>query len=257
MTSEKHPPQEEDVERPLISHLIELRSRILRALGVVLVVFLGLYPIRESLYAWLSGPLRAVLPPDAHMIATQVATPFLIPMKLALVSAFFICIPYVLYQVWAFVAPGLYRHERRLIWPLLVSSVVLFYTGMAFAYFVVFPLVFGFFARVTPPGVAMMTDISEYLSFVLTMFFAFGAAFEVPIATILLVRTGVTTREALAEKRPYVIVGAFTLGMLLTPPDVLSQVMLAVPMWLLYEIGVIFSAWFVPRPDADANTISR
>lgn len=257
MTSEKYSPQEEDAERPLISHLIELRSRILRALSAVLVVFLGLYPVREHLYAWLSGPLRAALPPDAHMIATQVATPFLIPMKLALVSAFFICIPYVLYQFWAFVAPGLYRHERRLIWPLLISSVVLFYAGMAFAYFVVFPLIFAFFAHVTPPGVAMMTDISEYLSFVLTLFFAFGAAFEVPIATILLVRTGLTTREALAEKRPYVIVGAFIVGMLLTPPDVLSQVMLAVPMWLLYEIGVIFSAWFAPRPDTDTHTVGR
>lgn len=256
MTSEKHPPQE-DLERPLISHLLELRSRILHALSAVLVVFLGLYPIRESLYAWLSGPLRAVLPPDTHMIATQVATPFLIPMKLALVSAFFICIPYILYQVWAFVAPGLYRHERRLIWPLLISSVALFYAGMAFAYFVVFPLVFGFFAHATPPGVAMMTDISEYLSFVLTLFFAFGAAFEVPIATILLVRTGLATREALTEKRPYVIVGAFTVGMLLTPPDVLSQVLLAVPMWLLYEIGVIFSAWFAPRPDTEAKTLGR
>lgn len=251
MTSDQHSPDEVDVERPLISHLLELRSRIIRSLCVVGVVFLGLYPLRDALYAWLSVPLRAALPPDAHMIAIQVATPFLIPLKLALVTAFFLCIPYILYQVWAFVAPGLYRHERRLIWPLLLSSVILFYTGMAFAYFLVFPLVFRFFAHATPPGIAMMTDISEYLSFVLTLFFAFGVAFEVPIATILLVRTGITTREALSSKRPYVIVAAFTLGMLLTPPDVLSQVLLAVPMWLLYELGVFFSAWFAPRPDAE------
>lgn len=257
MSSEKHSPEGEDTERPLITHLIELRSRIMRVLGVVFVVFLGLYPIRDTLYAWLSGPLRAALPPGTQMIATQVATPFFIPLKLALVSAFFICIPYVLYQAWAFVAPGLYRHERRLIWPLLISSVMLFYAGMAFAYFAVFPLIFGFFAQATPPGVAMMTDISEYLSFVLTLFFAFGIAFEVPIATILLVRTGLVTRERLIEKRPYVIVGAFTVGMLLTPPDVVSQMLLAIPMWLLYEVGLIISAWIAPRPDSDADTLER
>ena len=257
MSSEKESLQNEDSEQPLIAHLLELRSRILRALALVLAVFLALYPLREPLYTWLSEPLRAVLPPQAHMIATQVATPFLIPLKLALVAAFFICMPYTLYQVWAFVAPGLYRHERRLIWPLLISSVALFYVGMAFAYFVVFPLLFGFFAQATPPGVAMMTDIGEYLSFVLTLFFAFGAAFEVPVATILLVRTGVMTPQALAAKRAYVIVGAFTVGMLLTPPDVISQVLLAVPIWLLYELGIIFSAWFAPPSDADITTFGR
>ncbi len=256
MTNEKHS-REEDTERPLISHLLELRSRILRMLSAVLIIFLGLYPIREALYAWLSGPLRAALPPDAHMIATQVATPFLIPLKLALVVAFFICIPYILYQVWAFVAPGLYRYERRLLWPLLISSVALFYIGMAFAYFVVFPLLFGFFARATPPGVAMMTDIGEYLSFVLTLFFAFGAAFEVPVATVLLVRTGLTTRARLAGQRPYVIVGAFTIGMLLTPPDVLSQILLAIPIWLLYEIGLLLSSRVAPHPNSDLTTSSR
>jgi sec-independent protein translocase protein TatC len=240
-----------DEDRPLLSHLLELRSRLIRTLVVVLVVFLAIYPFRDPLYEWLAGPLMRVMPEGSGMIATQVATPFLIPLKLALVTAFFVSIPYVLYQLWAFVAPGLYRHERRLIWPLLASSVVLFYAGMAFAYFVVFPLVFQFFAAATPSGVAMMTDINEYLSFVLTLFFAFGASFEVPIATILLVRTGITTRQALREKRPYVIVGAFVIGMLLTPPDVLSQVLLAVPIWMLFELGIAMSTLFEPRRDPD------
>lgn len=236
-----------DEDRPLLSHLLELRSRLIRTLVVVLVVFLAIYPFRDPLYRWLAGPLMRVLPEGAGMIATQVATPFLIPLKLALIAAFFVSIPYVLYQLWAFVAPGLYRHERRLIWPLVASSVLLFYAGMAFAYYVVFPLVFQFFAASTPEGVAMMTDINEYLSFVLTLFFAFGASFEVPIATILLVRTGATTREALREKRPYVIVGAFVIGMLLTPPDVLSQVLLAVPIWMLFELGIMLSHLFEPE----------
>lgn len=245
MSVEPHDQSVDDDDRPLLSHLLELRSRLMRSLLVVLAIFLVLYPFREPLYHWLAGPLQAVLPEGAHMIATQVATPFLIPLKLALVGAFFVSIPYILYQVWAFVAPGLYRHERRLIWPLLASSVALFYLGMAFAYFVVFPLVFRFFAGVTPEGVSMMTDIGEYLSFVLTLFFAFGASFEVPIATILLIRSGVVSRRDLAAKRPYVIVAAFTLGMLLTPPDVISQVLLAVPIWLLFELGLIFSR-FLP-----------
>jgi len=241
-----------DEDRPLLSHLLELRSRLLRCVIVVLAVFLVLYPFREQLYHWLAGPLQAVLPPGAHMIATQVATPFLIPLKLALICSVFISIPYLLYQIWAFVAPGLYRHERLLIWPLLGSSVALFYVGMAFAYFVVFPLVFKFFASSTPEGVSMMTDINEYLSFVLTLFFAFGASFEVPIATILLVRTGITTRKALSSKRPYVVVAAFTVGMLLTPPDVVSQVLLAVPIWMLFELGIVFSRFFTPK-DADGE----
>jgi len=244
-------PQDDD--RPLLTHLLELRSRLMRSVGVVLVLFLGLYPFREPLYSWLAGPLMAVLPEGASMIATQVATPFLIPLKVALVSAFFLSIPYLLYQLWAFVAPGLYRHEKKLVWPLLISSVVLFYSGMAFAYFLVFPLIFQFFAAATPDGVAMMTDIGEYLSFVMTLFFAFGAAFEVPIATILLVRSGATTAAALAAKRPYVIVGAFTIGMLLTPPDVISQVLLALPVWLLFELGVFLSRWFTPAEEPDAR----
>lgn len=235
----------DDQDRPLITHLLELRTRLIRTLLVILVIFLAIYPFREPLYTLLAGPLRDALPEGATMIATQVATPFLVPLKLALVAAFFVSVPYILYQLWAFVAPGLYRHERRLVVPLLLSSSLLFYLGMAFAFFVVFPLVFAFFSAATPEGVAMMTDINEYLSFVLMLFFAFGAAFEVPVATILLVYTGVTTKEALASKRPYVIVAAFVVGMLLTPPDIISQVLLAVPVWLLFELGVIFSGYFV------------
>ena len=258
--SSEAPGQEDyqDEDRPLLSHLLELRTRLMRAAGVVLVLFLCVYPFRETVYAALAGPLMAVLPEGTSMIATQVATPFLIPLKVALVGAFFLSIPYLLHQLWAFVAPGLYRHEKQLIWPLLISSIALFYMGMAFAYFVVFPLIFQFFAAATPEGVSMMTDIGEYLSFVMTLFFAFGASFEVPIATILLVRTGATTREALAAKRPYVIVAAFTIGMVLTPPDVISQVLLAVPVWLLFELGIFFSRWFSPpsadeEPEDDAN----
>jgi len=228
-------------EAPLLSHLKEFRDRMLRIVVVVLGVFLLLYPFRDTIYAWIAGPLQEVLPEGTSMIAIKVASPFLIPMKLALVAAILITIPYILYQIWAFIAPGLYRHERRLVWPLLISSTGLFYLGAAFAYFVVFPIAFRFFAFVSPEGVQMMTDIGEYLSFVLTLFFAFGVAFQVPIATILLVRTGVSTRESLAAKRPYVIVGAFIVGMMLTPPDVLSQVLLAVPVWLLYEIGIFLA----------------
>lgn len=234
----------QDEERPMVTHLLELRNRLLRIIIALLVAFLALLPFANTLYTWLSGPLQRVLPEGASMVAIQVAAPFLVPMKTALLAALFVCVPYILYQLWAFVAPGLYRHERQLVWPLLISSTLLFYLGAAFAYFIVFPLVFGFFASVTPTGVTMMTDINEYLSFILKLFFAFGAAFEVPVATILLLKTGLTTREALVAKRPYIIVGAFVIGMLLTPPDVLSQILLAVPVWLLFELGLLMSAWF-------------
>ncbi len=237
-------------EAPLLSHLKEFRDRMLRIVVVVLAVFLALYPFRDTLYRWIAGPLQDVLPEGASMIAIQVASPFLIPMKLALVAAIFITVPYILYQIWAFVAPGLYRHERRMVWPLLIASTGLFYLGAVFAYFVVFPIAFRFFAFVSPEGVQMMTDIGEYLSFVLTMFFAFGAAFQVPIATILMVRTGISTRESLAQKRPYVIVVAFIAGMMLTPPDVLSQVLLAVPVWLLYEVGILLAGRTQPSDAA-------
>ncbi|MFP4648839.1 MAG: twin-arginine translocase subunit TatC [Halorhodospira sp.] len=240
-------------EAPLLNHLKEFRDRILRIVVAVLAGFLALYPFRDTLYRWISGPLQEVLPENASMIAIKVASPFLIPMKLALVASIFLVIPYILYQIWAFVAPGLYRHERRMVWPLLISSTALFYLGAAFAYFVVFPIAFRFFAFVSPEGVQMMTDIGEYLSFVLTLFFAFGAAFQVPIATILLVRTGVSTKESLAAKRPYVIVAAFVLGMMLTPPDVLSQVLLAVPVWLLYELGILLAGRTQARTSAPAD----
>jgi sec-independent protein translocase protein TatC len=195
----------------------------------------------------------ARMPDNSSMIAIEVASPFLIPFKLTLFLALFISIPYVLYQLWSFVAPGLYRHERRLALPLVVSSTALFYAGAAFAYFVVFPLVFAFFTGTAPEGVAVMTDISRYLDFVLTLFFAFGAAFEVPVLTVLLVWTGMATQEGLREKRPYIIVAAFVIGMLLTPPDVISQTLLAVPIWILFELGVYFSGWFIKQRDDFSN----
>ena len=237
----------DDTEQPLISHLVELRDRLLRIVLVVAIVFVVLIPFSNTLFTKLSGPLLAHMPEGANMIAIEVASPFLIPFKLTLFLSLFISIPFVLYQVWSFIAPGLYKHERRLVMPLLASSTILFYAGAAFAYYVVFPLVFAFFTSTAPEGVAVMTDISRYLDFVLTLFFAFGAAFEVPIVTVLLVWTGMTTREGLRRKRPYIIVGAFIIGMLLTPPDIISQTLLAVPMWILFELGVIFSAWFEKR----------
>lgn len=238
------PPSEPDdpgAEQPFLSHLIELRDRLMRSIVGIFLAFLVLFPFANQIYTYVASPLMAQLPVGSTMIATQVASPFLTPFKLALVAAVFLSMPFTLYQVWSFVAPGLYRHERRLAMPLLVSSILLFYLGMVFAYFVVFPLVFAFMAGTTPEGVAMMTDISAYLDFVLALFFAFGVAFEIPVATILLVATGVTTPQALGSKRPYVIVGVFVAGMLLTPPDVISQTLLALPMWLLFEVGILMS----------------
>ena len=247
------PALSDDTEQPLIYHLIELRDRLLRVVLVVGVVFIALVPFSNTLFSVLSGPLMAHMPDDSSMIAIEVASPFLIPFKLTLFLALFTSIPYVLYQLWSFVAPGLYKHERRLAVPLLVSSTVLFYAGAAFAYFVVFPLVFAFFTGTAPEGVSVMTDISRYLDFVLTLFFAFGAAFEVPVFTVLLVWTGMATQESLREKRPYIIVGAFVIGMLLTPPDIISQTLLAVPVWLLFELGVYFSGWFIKQRDDLSN----
>jgi sec-independent protein translocase protein TatC len=246
-TSEEGAQSQRDPERephddpglPLIAHLVELRNRLLKAVLAILVAFLVLFPFANTLYSWLSEPLRAFLPAGTSMIATEVASPFFAPLKLTMVVAVFAAIPVVLYQMWSFIAPGLYRNEKRLAIPLLASSVLLFYLGAAFAYFVVFPLVFGFFTAAGPAEVQIMTDISSYLDFVLKMFFAFGLAFEIPIATVLLIMSGITTPEALAEKRPYVIVGCFVLGMLLTPPDLISQTLLAVPMWLLFEVGIV------------------
>ncbi|MFC4700902.1 twin-arginine translocase subunit TatC [Glaciecola siphonariae] len=230
-----------------ISHLIELRTRILRALMAVLFVFLCLFYFAQDLYAYLAQPLVASMPVGASMIATDVASPFLAPFKLTLVLSFFIAIPVVLYQVWGFVAPGLYKNEKKMVAPLLVSSTLLFYSGMAFAYYVVFPLAFMFFNSVAPDGVLISTDISSYLNFVLKLFFAFGVAFEIPVAIILMCWTGVTTPDNLRKKRPYVVVGVFVVGMLLTPPDVISQTLLALPMWLLFEIGVIIGSLYTKK----------
>jgi len=239
-------------EQPFVAHLIELRDRLLRGVIVVGIIFLMLFPFANDIYIWVAAPLMAQLPEGTTMIATEVASPFLTPFKLSLVASVFLAMPFILYQFWAFIAPGLYQHEKRLVVPLVVSSTFLFYLGMLFAYFVVFPLVFAFLTATVPDGVTVATDIAKYLDFILTLFFAFGMAFEVPIATIILVWMGVTTPEKLRSKRPYIIVGAFLLGMLLTPPDVISQTLLALPMWLLFEIGVIFSAGFVRNKEAAA-----
>ncbi|HEX9192469.1 MAG TPA: twin-arginine translocase subunit TatC [Burkholderiales bacterium] len=230
-----------------ISHLVELRDRLLRSILAVVVVFLGLFPWARELYALLAKPLLAALPAGGRMIATDVVGVFLVPVKVAFLVAFVIALPYVLYQAWAFVAPGLYMHEKRLVLPLVIASTLLFLLGMSFAYFLVFPLVFKFMASIAPEGVAWMTDIDKYLSFVLTTFIAFGVTFEVPVVVIVLVRAGVVSVEKLKEVRPYVIVGAFVIGAIFTPPDVLSQVMLAVPLWLLYELGIVL-ARFAARP---------
>ncbi len=252
MTRAEHP--EDDREQSFLEHLVELRSRLLKACLAVLVVLVFLLPFARRLYHVLATPLLAQLPDGSSMIAIDVASPFLAPFKLALLLALVIAMPAVLYQLWAFVAPALFRHEKRLARPLLASSVALFYLGCAFAYFVVFPLVFGFMTRVAPEGVAVMTDISRYLDFVITLFLAFGITFEVPIATIILVATGMVTTDKLAKGRPYVIVGAFALGMLLTPPDVISQTLLAIPMWLLFETGIVFSRLLLPEASADQAT---
>ncbi|HEY8219487.1 MAG TPA: twin-arginine translocase subunit TatC [Methylobacter sp.] len=241
-------------EQPFISHLIELRSRLLRIVFFVLAVFLGLAYKANEIYSFLAGPLLQHMPKNSTMIAIDVASPFFTPFKLALIAAIFISVPFILYQFWAFVAPGLYKRERRMILPLLVASTLLFYIGVAFAYFVVFPLVFKFLSMAAPDGVAVMTDIAKYLDFVLALFFAFGVCFEVPIFTIVLVWSGVVTPADLADKRPYVIVGAFIVGAILTPPDAVSQTLLAVPMWMLFELGLLCSKLFAPKPDSDYDT---
>lgn len=236
-----------DSSQGFISHLIELRTRLLRSIVVFVVVFVGLFPFANTLYTLLAAPMLAKLPAGGQMIATAVTTPFFIPMKVAMLAAFIVSLPHTLYQVWAFIAPGLYTHERRLIAPLVISSTVLFMTGMAFAYFVVFPVVFGFITRAAPHGVAVMTDIGNYLDFVMTLFLAFGVAFEVPIAVVLLVYLDMVNIRTLREIRSYVIVGAFVLGAIFTPPDVISQFMLAVPLWLLYELGIVAAGFFRAR----------
>lgn len=233
-------------EASLISHLLELRTRLMYAGIAVIILFFCLWPFSDHLFSLAAAPLMAQLPEDSTMIATQVASPFLTPFKLSMVAAVFLAMPVILYQIWAFVSPGLYQREKRFTVPLLISSIFLFYLGVAFAYLVVFPLMFAFFNAVAPEGVAVMTDISHYLDFILVLFFAFGMAFEVPVATVLLVWTGLVTPSSLAGKRTYVFLSAFVLGMLLTPPDIISQTLLAVPMYLLFEVGIIMSKVLVP-----------
>ena len=230
-----------------IPHLLELRNRLTKILLFVLVIFILLIPFSGQIYNILSIPLLNALPQGSEMIAIDVASPFLIPFKLVIYLSIFIVITYILYHLWSFIAPGLYSHEKKLIFPLIVSSSILFYLGAAFAYFVVFPLIFVFFIGIAPTDVAVMTDIGRYLDFVIALFFAFGFSFEVPIITVLLITSGITTKDKLISKRPYIIVGAFTLGMLLTPPDVISQILLALPMWLLYELGLYSSKFFKIR----------
>lgn len=242
---------EHDQEQPLISHLVELRQRLMHIILIILVLFLGLFYFANDLYSYLSEPLTALLPEGTSMIATDVTSPFFAPFKLTLVAAIFAAMPFILHQIWGFIAPGLYKHEKRLAIPLLISSIFLFYAGVAFAYYVVFPLIFGFFTSVGPENVAVMTDISSYLNFVLKLFFAFGIVFEIPIATLLLIWSGAATVEGLRQKRAYVIVGCFVLGMLLTPPDVISQSLLAFPMWLLFEAGIVLGSIFVRKSDED------
>jgi sec-independent protein translocase protein TatC len=231
----------------LIAHLIELRSRLLNSAIVILVVFICLFPWASDLYGLLAHPLLAKLPQGGQMIATDVTTPFFVPLKVTLMTAFLVTLPYILYQGWRFVAPGLYAHEKKLVLPLIFASTLLFFCGMAFAYFVVFPVVFRFIISSAPLGVAVMTDIDKYLSFVLGMFMAFGITFQVPVIVVVLVRMGVVTVEKLRVIRPYVFVGAFVVGAIFTPPDVVSQLMLAVPLWLLYEMGILISVWVAPK----------
>lgn len=245
---------EADEGQPLLLHLIELRTRLLHSILCVAVVFVPLFYFSNDIYTYVSEPLRAYMPEGTTMIATEVASPFLTPFKLALVLAIFISIPYILHQAWSFIAPGLYSKEKLVALPLLLSSVVLFYTGIAFAFYIVFPLVFGFFAEIAPAGVTIMTDINRYLDFVLKLFFAFGLAFEIPIAVVLLVWTGASSVESLTSKRHYIVVGCFVFGMLLTPPDVISQVLLAMPMWLLFEIGILFARAISNRDGDDQET---
>lgn len=238
------PSEQQQKEQPFLQHLVELRSRLLHSIICVITVFVILTFFSNDLYSIVARPLINQLSPGNSMIATEVAATFVAPFKFAFYVSVFICMPYIIYQAWAFIAPGLYANERRIALPLLIISIVLFYAGLAFAYYVIFPLMFAFFVSIAPDGVTVMTDISRYLDFIMKIFFAFGFAFEVPIVTILLTCTGVTSVESLKRNRPYIIVGAFVLGMLLTPPDVLSQLLLALPIWMLFELGLLLSKYF-------------
>lgn len=242
---------ESESEQTLIDHLIELRSRLMRSLLCLLLVTVALLPLAESIYTVVATPLIERLPAGTNMIATEVASPFLAPFKLTLFLALFISMPYLLYQAWAFISPGLYRHEQRVALPLLVASIVLFYAGVAFTYIMVLPLLFSFFIGIAPAGVTVMTDISRYLDFVLKLFFAFGLAFEIPVVTLTLIWSGITSVASLRRKRPWVILGVFVIGALLTPPDIISQCMLAIPMWLLFETGLLLARFLPVRLPED------
>lgn len=235
-----------------MSHLIELRDRLLRCVLALLLVFICLFPWARDLYALLAQPMIASMPAGGQLIATEVTAPFFVPIKVTMMAAFVIALPYLLYQIWAFVAPGLYAHERKLVAPLIITSTLLFICGMAFAYYLVFPVVFHFMVSVAPEGVAVMTDIGKYLDFVLSLFLAFGVTFEVPVAVVILVRMGLVSIAKLKEIRPYIIVGAFVVGAIFTPPDVVSQVMLAVPLWVLYELGIFVSQW-ITKPGSEGS----
>lgn len=253
----KHDALVESNEQPFLDHIIELRARILRAVIVLVIVFMPIYYYANDIYEFVAAPLMAHLPKNSGMIATEVASPFLTPFKLAVYAAVFAAMPFILYQAWAFVAPGLYLREKRFALPLLVSAILLFYCGTAFAYYLVFPMVFQFFAQTIPATATWMTDINSYLDFVIKLFFAFGFVFEVPIAILLMVWTGLTSVEALVHKRPYIIVGCFVVGMLLTPPDVVSQLLLAIPTWMLFELGLLLArltARQKEEPEAAADT---
>jgi sec-independent protein translocase protein TatC len=247
MSASPPPDPEKLAEGTLVSHLLELRDRLLRAVVVVIVVSLPLLWYSQQLFTFVAHPLLEKLPSGTSLIATSVVAPFMAPLKLALLAALFLAMPYVLYQVWAFVAPGLYRHERRFALPLLVSSIVLFYTGVGFAYYVVFPLMFAFLTSTTPEGVQLMADMSSYLDFVMLLFFAFGVAFEVPVAVVLLVATGLVKVESLRRQRGYVIIGIFIVAAFLTPPDAVSQCFMAIPMWLLFEFGIVMAQYLVSK----------
>ena len=246
------PDPAEAPQETFISHLIELRTRLMRSIIAVAIVLLCLFPFAKDIYAALAQPLLRVLPHGATMIATDVTGTFLVPLKVTLMAAFLLALPYVLWQAWMFVAPGLYHHEKRLVLPVLVSSFLFFLVGMSFAYFFVFPIAFGFFAGYAPAGVQMMTDIDKYLSFVLTMFIAFGLTFETPVVVIVLVRLRIVSLEKLRSVRPYVIVGAFVVGAVFTPPDVISQLLLAIPLWLLFELGLLLARFVAVPPPAEA-----
>ena len=253
----KHNGNPAEQEQSLLSHLTELRDRLLRSIGCVLIIFFALAYFANDIYTLVATPLLQQLPENGMMIATEVASPFLVPFKLTFFVSIFIAMPYLLYQTWAFVAPGLYENERSFALPLLLLSIVLFYLGTCFAFFVIFPIVFKFFALSAPEGVSFIPDISQYLKFVLGLFFAFGICFEAPVLTILLVKTGIMTVRSMAEKRPYIVVGAFIVGMLLTPPDILSQTLLALPMWGLFELGLLLCKYFIAADESLEEQESR